>query len=112
MTDPVGSQLYKAAQSGLVSDVSSLLRDHLGLNVNWQDNTQWTALHTACWNGHADVAKLLLAHPAIKVNLKTHRDLTGFSYACVRGRVSVVQVLKDPRVDITLDDHRGCTPLW
>ena len=27
--------------------------------------------------------------------------------------MSVVQVLlKDPRVDVTLEDNNGCTPLW
>ena len=28
------------------------------------------------------------------------------------GKVSVVRLLKDPRVDVTLEDINGCTPLW
>ena len=34
-------------------------------------------------------------------------------HGVVRGQVSVVEVLlKDPRVDVTLDDNYGFTPLW
>ena len=63
MSGPVEIQFYVAAQYGRVSEVSSLLRDHPEINVNWQDNTQWTPLHIASLNGHVEVVKLLLAHP-------------------------------------------------
>jgi len=113
MSDPVKKQLYDAAGYGRVSEVSSLLRDHPGIDVNWKDFYQWTSLHMASNDGHAEVVKLLLAHPNIKINLKNSTGQTPVSLGCESGKVSVVRMLlKDPRVDVTLDDKCGRTPLW
>ena len=43
----------------IVSEVSSLLRDHPDTNVNWTDDDKWIALHVASMNGHVEVVKLL-----------------------------------------------------
>ena len=113
MSDLVGKKLYLASYNGLASEVSSLLRDHPEINVNWADSDKWTALHVAAFSGHVHIAKLLLAHPDIDVNVKNRFEQTSFLRGCQTGVVSVVQVLlKDPRVDVTLDDNNGCTPLW
>ena len=91
------------------------MRDHPEINVNWTnpDHSQWSGLHAASFYGHAEAVKLLLAHANIEVNLKDWRRQTPFSFGCVIGHVSVVEVqLQDPRVDITLDDKDGCSPLW
>jgi len=62
--------LIDSAESGCVEEVSALLKEHPGLNVNWrEDRHGWTALHHASHNGHSEVVKLLLAHPAIMVKL-------------------------------------------
>ena len=63
MSDPVGKRLLDAAHYGRVSEVSSLLKDHTEINVNWAnpDNYQSTALHAASENGRVEVVKLLLA---------------------------------------------------
>jgi len=53
MSDPVEKILYDVVSDGLDSEVSSLLRDHPEINVNWTDDYQWTSLHAA-------VAKLKL----------------------------------------------------
>ena len=98
-----------------MSEVSSLLRDHPEINVNWTnpDCDLFTALHIASYHGQVEVVKLLLAHPNINVNLKNIYGETPFSIGCQYGRVSVVELLlKNPHVDITLDDKWGRTPLW
>jgi len=92
MSNPVEKKLYSAAKKGLVSVVSSLLRDHPDM-VNWADDDQETALHIASYEGHVEVVKLLLAHPAIGVNLKNVDGATPFSFACEHGKVSVVRVM-------------------
>ena len=115
MSDPVESQLYAAAHEGLASEVSSLLRDHPGLDVHWENQLSYfqTALHTASVNGHVDVVKLLLAHPNIKVNLRQQYGRTPFALSCANGNEAVIRVLlKDSRIDITLADHAERTPLW
>jgi len=112
MSDPV-EELYDAADGNCVSEVSSLLKDHPDINVNWTNAAEWTALHIASLSGHAEVVKVLLAHPNINVNLRNSNGQTPCSLACEFGRGLVVELLlKDPRVDVTLDDDLGCTPLW
>ena len=109
----VEKTFHAAAQSGRVGEVMSLLRDNPGLNINWSDKDQWTALHHASIYGHAEVVKVLLAHPGINVNCKDEDGSTPFSFDCWNGNVSVVCVLlKDPRVDVTMADKDGQTPLW
>ena len=113
MSNPLEEKLFNAAYDGLASEVSSLLRDHPKINVNWADANQRTPLHTASLKGHVEIVKLLLAHPNINVNLKIGDGDTPLSLGCVWGKVSVVKLLvKDPHVDATLDDGNGCTPLW
>ena len=105
--------LLHAALVGNVAKMLSLLRKHPGINVNWQDTNQWTALHCASHTGEIEAVKALLVHPHVSVNVKESIERTPFSLACEYGRVSVVRVLlKDPRVDITLEDNKGRTPLW
>ena len=70
MSDSVGKKLYHAASGGRASEVSSLLRDNPGIDVNWANEYQWTPLHVASHKGHVEIVKLLLAHPDISVNLK------------------------------------------
>ena len=109
---PYGKTLYDA-DKGRVSEVSSLLRDHPEINVNFAANTEWTPLHASSFHDHVEVVKLLLAHPNINVNVKSTSGLTPLSLCCESGHVGVVRLLlKDPRVDVTSDDNNGCTPLW
>ena len=111
MSGPLGKQLFDAAYGSRVSEVSSLLRDHPDINVNWTDEYQEAALHITSLYGHVEIVKLLLAHPTINVNLRNSDGKTPLSYGC--SYESVVEVLlKDPRVDVTFDDSRGCAPLW
>ena len=106
MSDPVEKKFWTQHELA-VHLKSRLLRDHPKIDVNWADHNQWTPLHVASFL----VAKLLLAHPDINVNLKNESGQTPF-YLVGNGHVSVVRVLlKDPRVDVTLD-NKGRTPLW
>ena len=91
--------------------MSSLLRDHPEINVNWTNEDQRTPLYVA--SDHVEVVKLLLAHPDINVNMKSRGGQTPLSKGCKHGQVTIVQLLlKDPRVDVTQDNNWGRTPLW
>ena len=112
MSDAVGFQLLAAARDGHISEVSSLLRDNPGFNINWGNDEGWTALHVASLNGQAEVVKLLLARPRIDVTKKELFGNTPILLSCDEGHISVVRLLlKDPRVDVALG-NRGRTPLW
>ena len=112
MSHSVGMQLFCAAVGNRVSEISSLLKDHPEIDVNWTDSTRWTALHFACRKGHVEIVKLLLAHPKIDVNLRSSNGDTPLSFGCWSGRVSVVRLLlEDPRVDVKLKDNSGRTQL-
>ena len=63
-------KLHYAARRGVVSEVSTLLKDHPAINVNRTDTLHWTPLQVAYSYGHSEVVKLLLAHPDINVNVK------------------------------------------
>ena len=87
MSNFVEKQLLDAAKNGLVSEVSSLLKDHPEINVNWTnpDSHHRTALQAASSYGHVEVAKLLFAHPNINVNFKDNFGQTALSFTCERG---------------------------
>ena len=78
MSNPVGKKLYDAARGGRVSEVSSLLRDHPEINVNWRNPNlnRCTPLSAASLSGHVEVIKLLLAHPDMNVNVKDWKGQT------------------------------------
>ena len=96
----VEEKLIDASKSGGVGEVKALLRDNPGLNINWGDWRQFTALHWAANNGHAEVVKLLLAHPEISVNVTDSDGFTPFLLACQEGQVSVVRMLLEILVSI------------
>ena len=52
------SDLYYASINGEVDQVTALLVE--GADVHYTNEHGWTALHMACWNGHAAVVPLLL----------------------------------------------------
>jgi len=106
-------QLRNSSLSGRVDEVSSLLKTHPDLDVNWADDISWTPLHWASRNGRHQVVKLLLAHPAINANIQTTSGQTPLLYCCMNGKVSVVPLLlNDPQIDVSLAERSGCTPLW
>ena len=92
------------------SDYESIIsvEDNPGLDVNWTDHDRLTAIHWDSLQGHAEVVKLLLAHPHININLTSSNGQTPLVFGCSFLSVSVVRVLlKDFRVDVTLDDGSG-----
>ena len=107
-------KLYDAVTNSRVLEVEALLKDDPDLDVNLvHAHFRKTALHVASISGHVEVVKVLLAHSHINVNLKDMGGSTSFSCACEIGCEPVVRLLlKDPRVDVTLADDAGCTPLW
>ena len=61
MSNPIAMNLWSAALLGQLEEVSSLLSDNPGLDVNWanKETYQFSALHIAASAGHSEVVKLL-----------------------------------------------------
>ena len=51
--------LISAAENGRIADVKKYLNDDT-VNVNWNYDYEYTALHWACRNGHRNIAELLM----------------------------------------------------
>ena len=105
--------LFWAARNGHADKVSSILKNNPAIDINRLNESGYNALHCASIFGSVEVVKLLLEHPNINVNSTHGRRRTAFSFSCSNSSMSVFEVLiKDPRVDITLADDTGHTPLW
>ena len=85
-----------------------------GVDINWQDATGETALHTAARFGSMECARILLAGSNSQ---KADFELTENSFAwtplhiaCVDGHLSIVELLIDAGADLNKPDASGWKP--
>jgi len=108
-------KFYDAVNGGKVEEVKEILRSNPNLKINWkkEKDSDYTALISACANGHDSIVSILLAHPDIDVNLKSTSGYSPFNYARSKERTSCVRLLlHDSRVDPNEPSNDGRTPLW
>ncbi|KAJ5012830.1 Ankyrin-3 [Colletotrichum sp. SAR 10_99] len=91
------SGLYYACLYGLVSEVKSLLSQHVA--VNEQGGRQGYPIVVASDKGHIKIVDLLIANGA-DVNLKDPFDLTALHVAASGGYVEIVQLLSDANAEV------------
>ncbi|KAF4848013.1 Ankyrin-1 [Colletotrichum siamense] len=91
------SGLYYACLYGLVSEVESLLSQHVG--VNEQGGRQGYPIVAAADKGHTKIVKLLVANGA-DVNLKDPFDRTALHMAASGGYIEIVQLLLDANAEV------------
>ncbi|KAI8292227.1 Ankyrin-3 [Colletotrichum sp. SAR11_57] len=91
------SGLYYACLYGLVSEVKSLLSQHVA--VNEQGGRQGYPIVVASDKGHIKIVDLLIANGA-DVNLKDPFDLTALHVAASGGYVEIVQLLLDANAEV------------
>ncbi|EFR03483.1 ankyrin repeat domain-containing protein 52 [Nannizzia gypsea CBS 118893] len=94
-----GSSLVSAAKAGSEEHVYKCLS--LGVDPNYQDEYQWTALHYATLRGHSKVIKLLLSQFNADANTQDRLGQQALHLAAERGNCKVVELLceytKDPQ---------------
>jgi hypothetical protein len=106
-------KLKDAAYYGREEEARKILKENKEINVNWGDESGYTALHGACNEAQDKVVTMLLAHPDIDVNQKSTYGSTPFLFACASGNTTCVQLmLKDARVKVNEPDNYGHPPLW
>ena len=103
-----GRKLFNAADENNVQKVKELLQ-HKTLNLNWEDDSDYTALYRACLNGNAQIVRLLL-HAGANPNIDSD-DGTPLMMAVDSGSVEIVKELISAGVDVNNRDSIRPEPL-
>ena len=101
------SLLLYAAENGQVEKVKTMLQ--IGIDVNVKNDSDWTPLHFATWNGHSTVASILLQKDA-RVDAITVYGSTPLHLAW-KGGLKVAKVLVKGGAEIDARDVDQMTPL-
>ena len=112
----IEEQLYKLLNNEDTNNdekAKEIILQNPSLNINWQNHSNWTCLHRACYYHRYEILLLLLTqYPNINPNLQDNDGSTPFYLACINNSVeSVKLLLNDERVDINLKDNSGHTGL-
>ena len=103
-----------AVKAGDAKRLAELIMQDPGFEVNKvPKGDSFNLLHSACrGDSRSPVLPLLLAHPYIDVNVRDEAGNTPFMFACWNGFTSCVcELLKDPRVQLSLADYEGRPPI-
>ena len=111
----IEQQLHNACDwNGSYDKVKEIILANPNLDINFRPRRHHTALHNACYYGHADIVELLLYHfPNIDLNIENLHGNTPLWLACAEGHPEVVKILiNDHRVDINKPNYDNKTPTW
>jgi ankyrin repeat protein len=109
-TKALQKQVFKLAREDNLLELTALLEEHPEVDVDgWESTLGWTALCTACHNGHTECAQLLIDHRA---DVKG-RGISGGSalHLAVRNHLSCVELLVQNGADVNSEADGGWTPL-
>ena len=102
----------KAAKAGDLDALKAALKDDAGL-MTARDTDGSSALHCACWKGHAHVVAFLLKAGADVAlhNANEHWGTTPLHAAAHANQAAIAQQLVDAGADVNAKDMNGQTPL-
>lgn len=95
-------------------DIVKELLKHPELDVNIQDNDEWTPLYLAVESENLELVKDLLANPNIDVNMGAGiAKFTPLTQASSLGKYYAIftELLKHPKIDVNKKSDGGLTPL-
>jgi ankyrin repeat protein len=104
-----GEQLLKAARKGNIERVGTLLDQDV--EVDCQDDRQWTPLIWACFYGRGEVATLLLDREA-NVNAESAAGDTPAIFASTNGHLDILKLLVSRGANIHHIYRNGYSPLY
>lgn len=107
---PDPEALFKAASSGSVSEVQSLLDG--GIDINAKDADGMTPLHFAAGNNQREIVKLLVSRGA-KLETKSNGGYTPLAWTVKwrKGGIEALQTLLELGADVNGGATPGNTPL-
>ena len=106
--DNPGELFLDIAQFGEINRVMDMIEQ--GIDVNYQDDTNETALYVASENGQIDIVKILLengANPNLQENV--HGE-TPLMVATKIGRIDIMKILLENGANPLIKDYEGNTP--
>ena len=101
--EDLSMQLHNAVLSGDIEQVKSLISDGVDINANNQLN--WTPLHTAVRNNRIEIIEFLLENSA-NVDAVDARGQTALQFAVESGQKEIVELLIEKDADINILDER------
>jgi serine/threonine-protein phosphatase 6 regulatory ankyrin repeat subunit B len=108
MSSP-GARLVGAASDGDKKAIQAMLKE--GIDVNFRDWDQLTALIPASSSGNLDLVKFLIKEK-IDVNAQDKDGITALMEASIMGHAKVVDFLIQSGADVTAAANSGVTSLW
>jgi len=98
--------------------LNAKLRNELDLNLNFKgqqkQNFSWSALHLACYFGHAKVVETLLSRrqfrEEIDINIQNNTGDTPLHKAALTNRANLVQLLLSHRASVFIKNCDGLLP--
>lgn len=103
------SALSIAAMCGAAGEITRFLATP-DIDINSQDDEQWTPLMFAAAKGHEEATKVLLDSNADQ-SLKDNEDRTALYHASENGHLKAMELLISPDSDIDARDVSGRSPL-
>jgi ankyrin repeat protein len=111
--DSKQTALHIAAKKGHATIITRILEVE-GVKLSLKTKAGKTALHLAAEKGHSTIVASILAKIGVDIlNAQTKAGDTALHLAARNGHEACVQILlKDPRVKLTLKNHRGESLLY
>jgi len=93
------------------TDMVKLLLKQPGIDINKQDERDYTALMQTAEEGHASIVQLLIDAGADMNKQEKKRHYTSLMWSVVEGHPAVVQLLVQAGADLNIQDKYGFTAL-
>ena len=91
----------------------NLVRDliALGADLDWQDESGWTALHYCAYHNHSEIARMLIDAGA-DLNLQDNRGWTALHLCAEHNHPEILRMLIDAGADLNIQSNEyGMTAL-
>uniref|UniRef100_A0A6S8DG30 Uncharacterized protein n=1 Tax=Aplanochytrium stocchinoi TaxID=215587 RepID=A0A6S8DG30_9STRA len=105
-----GLHLCQSAYDNDVNDVALLIRK--GVDINFKDESGWTALMNAAYAGAVQTVAFLIGFQTVDVNVSDSNGETALMIAMISGSVEIVELLLSREdIDISARNSDGNTAL-
>ena len=105
----IHTTLLMAAERGDLGIVQRLITAP-GININYQDSHERSALRNAAINGHRTIVQALINTPGIDINLQDSAGWTALMYVALKEDMPTVYTLTSAGANIHLRTHAGLCP--